>query len=160
MRPLLLIRNMGYLLMKKNWKYRRGDIYLVDLGEYNGSEQGGIRPAVVLQNNVGNRFSPTLVVAAITSNTWKKKRQPTHAPITGVRNLDRPSVVMGEQLHTINKSFVLRYIGRIPPEQMWAVDRALMSSVALYRKRVMEVFARLEKEGLHEGTDDRNNEGC
>ena len=146
--------------MRENWNYRRGDIYLADLGENNGSEQGGIRPVVVLQNNVGNRFAPTLIVAAVTSRTWKKKEQPTHALIEGIRNLTCPSIVLGEQLKTINKSSVLKYIGKVPPEQMWAVDWALMVSIALGRRRVMEVFARLEKEGLYADIDDCKHEKC
>ena len=64
--------------MKENWIYRRGDVYLANLDPYIGSEQGGTRPVVVLQNNTGNYYCPTLIVAPITSKSGKKPSQPTH----------------------------------------------------------------------------------
>jgi len=60
--------------MNKNWEYRRGDIYLADLSPFCGSEQGGVRPVVVIQNNTGNRHAPTLVVATVTARTRKKTK--------------------------------------------------------------------------------------
>ena len=100
--------------MKENWNYRRGDIYLVDLGRNIGSEQGGCRPVLLLQNDVGNHFGPTLIVAPITSRYWKKSQQPTHTLIAGIRNLSSPSVVLAEQLLTIDKMRVMKYLGRVP----------------------------------------------
>ena len=70
--------------MKENWIYRRGDIYLVDLGKNIGSEQGGCRPVLLLQNNVGNHYAPTLIVAPISSSYWKK---PSSRPILSLREL-------------------------------------------------------------------------
>ena len=80
--------------MKENWNYRRGDIYLVDLGTNTGSEQGGCRPVLLLQNDVGNHYAPTLIVAPISSRYWKKSKQPTHSLIEGIENLVSPSVVL------------------------------------------------------------------
>ena len=70
--------------MRENWIYRRGDIYLVDLGTNVGSEQGGCRPVLLLQNDVGNHFAPTLIVAPVSSRYWKKLKQPTHSLIEGI----------------------------------------------------------------------------
>lgn len=67
--------------MNENWNYRRGDIYLADLNPYVGSEQGGTRPVLLLQNDAGNYFCPTLIIAPITSRVWKKSEQPTHCRI-------------------------------------------------------------------------------
>ena len=64
--------------MKENWVYRRGDIYMANLNPFKGSEQGGTRPVLVLQNNTGNLFCPTLIVAPLTTQVNKKKDQPTH----------------------------------------------------------------------------------
>lgn len=117
--------------MKENWNYRRGDIYLVDLGMNVGSEQGGCRPVLLLQNDVGNHFGPTLIVAPVTSRYWKKSKQPTHTLLEGIQNLNSPSVVLAEQLLTIDKMRVMKYLGKVPEEQMLAVDRAVKISLGL-----------------------------
>lgn len=111
--------------MKENWNYYRGDIYLADLGTNVGSEQSGCRPVLVLQNDVGNHFAPTLIVAPITSRCRKKAGQPTHYVIEDVRNLDNPSVVLAEQLITIDKSRILKYLGKAADWQMREIDRAV-----------------------------------
>ncbi len=117
--------------MKENWNYRRGDIYLVDLGTNIGSEQGGCRPVLVLQNNVGNHFGPTLIVAPISSRYWKKLKQPTHSLIEGIQNLSSPSVVLAEQLLTIDKVRVMKYLGKVSEEQMQGIDQAVKVSLGL-----------------------------
>ena len=117
--------------MKENWKYYRGDIYLVDLGTNIGSEQGGCRHVLVLQNDVGNHYGPTLIVAPITSRYWKKAGQPTHYFIEEVKNLSSPSVVLTEQIITIDKSRVEKYLGRVSDEQMRGIDRAVKISLGL-----------------------------
>ena len=80
--------------MRKNWEYRRGDIYLANLDPVVGAEIGGIRPVLILQNNTGNFFSPTLIAAPLTSNVDKKPNQPTHFLLEQVRGLNRPSMVI------------------------------------------------------------------
>ena len=117
--------------MKENWIYRRGDIYLVDLGTNVGSEQGGCRPVLLLQNDVGNHFSPTLIVAPISSRYWKKLKQPTHSLIEGIKNLSSPSVVLTEQLLTIDKVRVMKFIGKVPEEQMQSINKAVKISLGL-----------------------------
>ena len=125
--------------MKENWIYRRGDIYLVDLGTNIGSEQGGCRPVLLLQNDVGNHYAPTLIVAPVSSRYWKKSNQPTHSLIEGIKNLSSPSVVLAEQLITIDKVRVMKYIGKVPEEQMQGIDRAVMVSLGLEQPHVTRI---------------------
>lgn len=117
--------------MKGKRIYRRGDIYLVDLGSHYGSEQGGCRPVLLIQNNVGNYYGPTLIVAPITSRFAKKANQPTHFSLVGVDNLTNPSMVLAEQILTIDKSRVIKYLGKASDEQMKRIDEAIMVSLGL-----------------------------
>lgn len=117
--------------MIKNWEYRRGDIYLADLSPFCGSEQGGVRPVVVIQNNIGNKHAPTLVVATITAKTRKKTKQPTHYLIRNNPALSRPSLVLLEQLRTIDKQRIIKYLGRVTRKEMRGVDAALRVSLDL-----------------------------
>ena len=93
--------------MKEDWIYKRGDLYYANLNPYFGSEQGGTRPVLVLQNNVGNFFCPTLIVAPLTSKWIKKKELPTHYALESVPELGLKSVVLLEQIKTIDKRRVL-----------------------------------------------------
>lgn len=117
--------------MKETWNYRRGDIYLVDLGTNIGSEQGGCRPVLLLQNDVGNHYAPTLIVAPVSSRYWKKSKQPTHSLIEGIENLSSPSVVLTEQLITIDKMRVMKYLGKVPEKQMQDINKAVKVSLGL-----------------------------
>ena len=118
---------MGY----QNNAVRRGDIYYADLDPTVGSELGGIRPVLVLQNNLGNRHSPTVIVAAITSRTGKAKL-PTHVPIrSAVSRLYKDSVVLLEQVRTIDRSRLREHLGAIEQVDIDAVDEALEISVGL-----------------------------
>lgn len=125
--------------MKENWNYRRGDIYLVDLGTNVGSEQGGCRPVLLLQNDVGNHFGPTLIVAPVSSRYWKKSKQPTHTLIEGIQNLSSPSVVLAEQLLTIDKVRVMKYLGKVPEEQMQEVNKAVKVSLGLEQPYIARI---------------------
>ena len=107
----------------------RGDIYYADLGPTIGSEQDGIRPVLILQNNVGNHYSPTVIVAAITSS--HKKPLPTHVAIRGIHNLDKRSVALLEQIRTIDRSRLQEWIGSLDSETLGEVDEALKISVGL-----------------------------
>ena len=118
-------------MMIKNWEYRRGEIYLADLSPFCGSEQGGVRPVVVIQNNTGNKHAPTLVVATITAKTRKKTKQPTHYLIRNNPALSRPSLVLLEQLRTIDKQRIIKYLGRVTRKEMRGVDAALRVSLDL-----------------------------
>ena len=113
--------------MKENWTYRRGDIYLANLNPYIGSEQGGTRPVLLLQNNTGNFYCPTLIVAPLTARRDKKPHQPTHYLLSSVKGMDGASVVLLEQIKTI-----------VSREQMDGVNEALQISLGLYIPEEME----------------------
>ena len=122
----------------EDWTYKRGDIYLANLNPYKGSEQGGTRPVVVLQNNDGNIYCPTLIVAAVTSQI-KKKNQPTHCFFQQIHGLAYPSMVCLEQIKTIDKSRVIRYIGRLTRKQMKMVDEACMESLGWQSRKQLRL---------------------
>lgn len=115
----------------------RGEIYYADLNPVVGSEQGGIRPVLILQNEVGNWFSPTVIVAAMTARGGKA-HLPTHVPVGTDSGLRRPSLVLAEQVRTIDKSRLLKRVGMLSPEKQEQVDRALRISFALSPQREEE----------------------
>jgi len=110
---------------------RRGDIYYADLSPVVGSEQGGIRPVLIVQNNVGNRYSPTVIAAAITSQQSKAK-MPTHIPLhANTSGLTKDSVVLLEQVRTIDKRRLKEKMGSVDDASMSAVDNAISISLGL-----------------------------
>jgi mRNA interferase MazF len=109
----------------------RGDIYFADLSPVIGSEQGGFRPVLVVQNDIGNKYSPTIIVSAITSQI-QKARLPTHVELPAhLSGLERDSVVLLEQVRTIDKKRLKRHVSRLDEEIMARVDDALAISVGL-----------------------------
>ena len=115
----------------KNFGFRRGEIYFADLDPHYGSEQGGKRPVIVIQNNTGNKFSPTVIVAAVTSKVSKKPNQPTHVLIDRNPAFSRPSMVLLEQIFTIDKERIQRLLGQTTPDEMYQINEALMNSLDL-----------------------------
>ena len=113
----------------KDQGIRRGDIYQADLNPVFGSEQGGYRPVLVIQNNRGNKYSPTVIVAAITSRL--KTKLPTHVSLRNIKGLDKNSVVLLEQVRTIDKKRLDNYIGTLTKEQMQKIDKALSTSTGM-----------------------------
>lgn len=112
-------------------RIKRGDIYYANLNPVVGSEQGGMRPIAVLQNNVGNRHCPTVIVAAITAQT-EKPVIPTHVEVSCMGSgLAYPSLVLAEQLRTIDKARLGRYLGSLDKHTMQKIDNALKISVGL-----------------------------
>lgn len=110
----------------------RGDIYYADLRPVVGSEQGGVRPVLIIQNDIGNRHSPTVICAAITSK-MNKAKLPTHVELeAGKYDLVKDSVVLLEQLRTIDKQRLRDKICRLDSEILRKVDRALEISLELY----------------------------
>lgn len=109
---------------------RRGDLFYADLNPVIGSEQGGIRPVLVIQNDVGNHFSPTVVAAAITSRKAKNSL-PTHILLENVPGLAPTSLLLLEQLRTIDRKRLRGYIGRISKEKMLEIDAALAISIGI-----------------------------
>lgn len=108
---------------------QRGDLYSACLDPVVGSEQGGIRPVLIVQNDVGNRYSPTVIVLAITGRL-NKSRLPTHVPIdAGDTGLQRDSVVLAEQIRTLDKRRLRERIGSLRPEVMDQVSQAMRISL-------------------------------
>ena len=110
-------------------KIKRGEIYYADLSPAVGSEKGGVRPVLILQNDTGNRHSPTTIVAAITSQE-KKAALPTHVPIEA-EGLRQKSTVLLEQIRTIDKKRLAEYVGRLDKETMGKVDHAIITSFGI-----------------------------
>lgn len=119
------------IYVTKNFGFRRGEIYFADLDPHYGSEQGGKRPVIVIQNNTGNKFAPTVIVAAVTSKVSKKPNQPTHVLIEKNPAFSRPSVVLLEQIFTIDKERIQRLLGQTTPDEMYQINEALMNSLDL-----------------------------
>ena len=107
----------------------RGEIYYADLSPVVGSEQGGIRPVVIIQNNMGNKHSPTTIVAPITSKMGKKPL-PTHILFCGC-GLAKDSIILMEQIRVIDKSRLQQKMGCLPPEKIEAVDMAIKVSLGV-----------------------------
>lgn len=109
----------------------RGDIYYADLSPVVGSEQGGVRPVLIVQNDIGNRFSPTVIAAAITSQ-HTKANLPTHITLNAVDSgLARDSIVLLEQVRTIDKHRLKERMGKLDADSMHLVDQALSISFGL-----------------------------
>ena len=117
---------------------RRGDIFYADLSPVVGSEQGGIRPVLIVQNDVGNRFSPTVIAAAITSQK-DKARLPTHLQLNSTGSgLAKDSIVLLEQIRTIDKRRLKEHMGRLDEHSMARVNEALQISFGLGTDRRAE----------------------
>lgn len=110
---------------------KRGEVYFADLSPVVGSEQGGVRPVLVIQNNIGNRFSPTVIVAAITAQIEKAKL-PTHVEIKAEKyGFERDSVILLEQIRTIDKQRLTDRITKLDEQMMINIDNALEISLGL-----------------------------
>ena len=111
---------------------KRGEIYFADLSPVIGSEQGGVRPVLVVQNNVGNKYSPTIIAAAITSQLEKAKL-PTHIQLPAEKfGLPKDSVVLLEQIRTLDKKRLKEKIGELPISMMTKVNEALLISLGFF----------------------------
>ncbi len=111
---------------------KRGDIYYADLSPVVGSEQGGTRPVLIVQNNMGNKHSPTVIAAAITSQ-MNKARLPTHIELVGPTvGLTKNSVVLLEQVRTIDKRRLREHMGHLDEKMMDRVDNAIAVSLGLH----------------------------
>ena len=106
---------------------KRGEIYLANLNPSLGSEQSGIRPVLIIQNDTGNRYSPTVIVLAITSK--EKKNIPTHVKIDAMQGLEKDSVVLVEQVRTVDKERLIKKLGMLSFEKMQEIKEALKISL-------------------------------
>ena len=109
---------------------KRGEIYYADLSPVVGSEQGGVRPVLIVQNDIGNKHSPTIIVATITSKANKKRQMPTHI-VFNMEGLTRESIVQLEQITTIDKQQIINYVGAMPEAVMKQINNAVKISLAL-----------------------------
>ncbi len=110
---------------------KRGDIYYADLSPVIGSEQGGVRPVLIVQNDVGNKYSPTVIAAAITSQKYKTQL-PTHISVnSGGCGLAKDSIVLLEQVRTIDKTRLKEHMGTLDNSEMTRIDKALSVSFGL-----------------------------
>lgn len=108
---------------------RRGDIFMADLPKGIGCEQGGRRPVVVIQNDIGNFRSPLVIVASVTGA--RKKPMPTHVPLGRAQGLSRSSLLLLESIYTIDKTRLGQYIGHLQPEKILQMDHAAAISIGL-----------------------------
>jgi len=110
---------------------KRGEIYSADLDPVVGSEQGGVRPVLVIQNDIGNRFSPTVIVLAITSKL-SKARLPTHVEVpAGESGLTKPSLILAEQVRTLEKTRLGDRVGKLNERDMQRVEAAIYASLGI-----------------------------
>ena len=110
---------------------RRGQIYYASLDPGIGSEQHGYRPVIIIQNDKGNRYSPTVIVATLTSRMDKNESLPTHYVLQGMRGLKNESVVQLEQIRTIDKSRLKKYIGEVDKSTLMNIDTVLLISLGI-----------------------------
>ena len=115
----------------ENTEFHRGEIYYADLDPIFGHEQGGYRPVLILQNDYGNIYSPTVIVTSATGRVSKKPRQPTHVVLDHVEGLPRPSTFQLENLRTLDKRRLRECVGKLTDEQMEKIDAALRVSLHL-----------------------------
>ena len=113
-------------------KISRGEIYVADLNPYQGFEQGGIRPVVILQNDAGNYFSSTTIVASLTSHVAKKEIYQHMSLINSREDLEHDSIILCEQIRTIDKSRLIRYLGKLDEYEMEEVEDALNVSLGCF----------------------------
>ena len=110
---------------------RRGNLYYAELNPVIGSEQGGNRPVLIIQNDIGNQYSPTMIVATVTNRTSHKNYLPTHVRLSKVPMLRKDSIVLLEQIRTIDRKRLGEFIGSLNDTMMKQVDYALAISVGL-----------------------------
>lgn len=111
--------------------YLRGDMYYADLGRGIGSEQKGYRPVLIIQNNVGNKHSPTVIIAAITSRVGVKAKLPTHYFVNTEGGLEAPSIILLEQIRTIDKKRLDSYIGHLSDTHIVNINNAICISLGI-----------------------------
>lgn len=116
----------------------KGNFYYANLDPVIGSEQAGIRPVIVLQNNVGNKNSPTVIIAPITAKEHCKNNLPTHVEISAFDGIVNDSIILLEQVRTIDKKRLKNFLGRINIEDLWKVEKALVVAFGINIKKIME----------------------
>lgn len=119
-----------------NKEIKRKNIYYADLDPVIGSEQGGKRPVLIIQNNIGNRFSPTVLIAPFTKETNSKAILPTHVKIKAFGKIKYDSIILLEQIRAIDKSRLLSFSGKLNFIQMYRVNKALLISIGISKNNI------------------------
>ena len=119
-------------------KVKRGEVYLADLSDASGSEQGKVRPVVIIQNNRGNKYSPTTIVACLSSKIYTKHHLPTHHLLPEGIGLKYKSMVMCEQIRVIDKNRLQKKIATVSRLDMLAIDRKIKISFDLHFHRLRD----------------------
>ena len=147
------LKNYRKIEENNNMEIKRGDLFYAALDEtYVGSEQTGVRPVVIVQNDIGNEYSPTVIVAPITSKVNAKAIIPTHVYIKGYKNrLKQNSLVLTEQIRAIDKTRLKYYIGVLDTGELRKVDKALIISLGIDLDKVKKEV--LHREGIEEKTE-------
>ena len=147
------LKNYREMRENNNMEIKRGDLFYATLDEtYVGSEQTGVRPVVILQNNIGNEYSPTIIVAPITSKVNSKSIIPTHVYIKGYKNrLKQNSLILTEQIRTIDKQRLRYYIGALDIGELRKVDKALIISLGIDLEKIKKEVP--HREGIEEKTE-------
>ena len=147
------LRNYREMRENNNMEIKRGDLFYAALDEtYVGSEQTGVRPVVILQNNIGNEYSPTVIVAPITSKVNSKSIIPTHVYIKGYKNrLKQNSLILTEQIRAIDQQRLRYYIGALDIGELRKVDKSLIISLGIDLERVKKEVP--HREGIEEKTE-------
>lgn len=127
---------------------RKGDIYFANLNPAIGSEQKGDRPVVVIQNDMGNKYSPTTIIAPLTK-VIKKEKLPTHVFMSKNEFMKYDSLVLLEQIRVIDKKRIISYLGRLNTEQMLLIDKALINTFDF------DVISYLKNKGIGENYDEK-----
>ena len=113
---------------------RRGEIYYAELSPVMGSEQGGSRPVLIISNDVGNKYSPTVIIAALTSKQTKRKL-PTHYYLTGIEELPADSIILLEQIRTLDKTRLGELLTQLDKSNMEALEKPLLISIGISAER-------------------------
>ena len=119
---------------------KRGDIYYAELNPVIGSEQGGTRPVLIISNDVGNKHSPTVIVAPITSRIHTKAKLPTHTLINDFEGLDKNSIILLEQVRTIDKQRLEQYLGMIP-DDMVVTNHLCKFRISFYGDKILRILS-------------------
>lgn len=132
---------------------KRGDIYYAELNPVIGSEQGGTRPVLIISNDIGNKHSPTVIIAAITSRVHTKAKLPTHTAVTNYEGLDKDSVILLEQIRTIDKQRLKQYMGMMPnnimASSMYTNKHAWTNKDGTYKEVYYYICGRNKQERGH-----------
>ena len=147
------LRNYREMRENNNMEIKRGDLFYAALDEtYVGSEQTGVRPVVIIQNDIGNEYSPTVIIAPITSKVNSKSIIPTHVFIKGYKNrLKQNSLILTEQVRAIDKSRLKYYIGTLDLGELRRVDKSLIISLGIDLDKIKKEA--LHREGIEEKTE-------